>query len=1002
MASDYTSRLPLVLAFCCVTLPSLLVAQDPKVSTTPDSVDKDYSAELPRLDPLSPAEALKSLEIAPGFRLELAAAEPLVADPVAICFDEDLRMFVCEMRGYSENKDDQVSCIRLLEDTNGDGTFEKSTIYADKLNWPTAIQCWQGGLFVADAPNLLYLKDTNGDGKADEQKVVLTGFGTSNVQGLVNTFQWSLDNRIYGAISSSGAELRRPDAPSNSRPISIRGRDFAYEPATGAIELISGGAQHGATTDRWGNRFVCSNSDHIQHTVYEDRYLARNPYLATPSARRSIAADGPQADVFRLSPVEPWRVIRTRLRANKIVPGVVEGGGRAAGYFTSATGVTIYDGNAWPEEFQGLAFIGDVGSNLLHRKTVTASGASFTAERMDDHKEFLASRDTWFRPVQYANAPDGNLYICDMYRETIEHPQSIPPVLKKHLDLTSGRDRGRIYRVVHEKSESRPLKKLGGASTSELVSLIGDANGWHRETAARLLVERRDPTTTKHLVALLEQKPRPEGVIRGLYLLQTLGGLTDELLLKQLVAEHPRVREHAVRLAEAFANKSPAVRTQLLKMTKNDDLRVRFQLAFSLGEVAAEERVPALATILAKDGNNPDFRIAALSSLGDGAGLMLQACATNNSLAGQEATKPLIQSLTAQIGRQQRPEDIPLLVKTLALWSEQKSPLLAVAIQSLAARPESPLGKQIAAATGGQADAWVQELTAKAQNLALNTEAKTADRVAAVKQLRLAKFAALQQVAEALLTPANPAELQSAVIATLGSFDQQEVAPLLLSRFDQLTPEVKGRALDVLISRPAWALQVLEAIEAKQVAAADLDATRLKLLSESSDDEIRTRARKLAQATTPSDRAEVLAQYKSVLETAGDATRGKEVFNKNCSACHRLQNVGHEIGPNLAAMKARGPEAILVNVLDPNREVNPQFLNYLVLTTEGRSLSGMLTAETATSVTLKRQENATDTVLRVDIDQLKSTGQSLMPVGLEKQVDRQAMTDLLEYLKTLE
>jgi putative membrane-bound dehydrogenase-like protein len=1002
MASDYTSRLPLVLAFCCVTLPSLLVAQDPKVPTTPDSVDKDYSAELPRLDPLSPAEALKSMEIAPGFRLELAAAEPLVADPVAICFDEDLRMFVCEMRGYSENKDDQVSCIRLLEDTNGDGMFEKSTIYADKLNWPTAIHCWQGGLFVADAPNLLYLKDTNGDGRADEQKVILTGFGTSNVQGLVNTFQWSLDNRIYGAISSSGAELRRPDAPANARPISIRGRDFAYEPATGAIELISGGAQHGATTDRWGNRFVCSNSDHIQHTVYEDRYLARNPYLATPSARRSIAADGPQADVFRLSPIEPWRVIRTRLRANKIVPGVVEGGGRAAGYFTSATGVTIYDGNAWPEEFQGLAFIGDVGSNLLHRKTVKANGASFTAERMDDKKEFLASRDTWFRPVQYANAPDGNLYICDMYRETIEHPLSIPPVLKKHLDLTSGRDRGRIYRVVHEKAESRPLKKLGGASTSELVALIGDANGWHRETAARLLVERRDPTTTKHLLSLLEQQPRPEGVIRGLYLLQTFGGLTDELLLKQLVAEHPRVREHAVRLAEAFVAKSPAVRTQFIQMTSDDDLRVLFQLAFSLGVVAAEERVPALAAILAKDGNNTDIRIAALSSLGDGAGLMLQTCATNNSLVGQEATKLLVQSLTAQIGRQQRPEDIPLLVKTLALWSEQKSPLLAVAIQSLAARPESPLGKQIAVATGGQADAWVQELTAKAQNLALNVEAKTAERVAAVKQLRLAKFAALQQVAEALLTPANPAELQSAVIATLGSFDQNEVAPLLLSRFDQLTPEVKGRALDVLISRPAWALQLLEAIAAKQVAAADLDATRLKLLSESSDDQIRKLTAKLAQTSIARDRAEVLAQYKSVLETAGDAARGKEVFKKNCSACHRLQNVGHEIGPNLAAMKARGPEAILVNVLDPNREVNPQFLNYLVLTTEGRSLSGMLTAETATSVTLKRQENATDTVLRVDIDQLKSTGQSLMPVGLEKQVDRQAMTDLLEYLKTLE
>src|SRR4029079_1086908 len=204
-------------------------------------------------------------------------------------------------------------------------------------------------------------------------QVLYTGLGFSNVQGLINTFQWGLDNRIYVAISSSGAQFQSA-VDKAARPLALRGRDLAIDPRTWAAGPVSGGADHGASFDDWGNRFVCSNSDHLQEGMYEDRYLARNPYIAAPSPRRSIAADGPQRAGVSPSPVEPWRIVRTRLRATGVVPGIVEGGGRPAGYFTGATGATIYRGNAWPSQWHGMAIVGDVGSNLVHRKKLEPNG----------------------------------------------------------------------------------------------------------------------------------------------------------------------------------------------------------------------------------------------------------------------------------------------------------------------------------------------------------------------------------------------------------------------------------------------------------------------------------------------------------------------------------------------------------------------------------------------------------------------------------------------------
>ncbi len=434
------------------------------VQTFAQSVaDQDFSQELPRIPATEPPAALGTFKLQPGFRLEQVVAEPLVNSPVAMAFDENGRLFVVEMRDYSEQKEDYLGRVRMLEDVDGDGRFDKSTVYVDKLSWPTAVACWDGGILIGAAPDIIYCKDTDGDGQADVRRTVFTGFGKTNVQGLLNSFNWTLDNRIEGATSSSGGSIKQLDHEGIA-PLAVRGRDFSIEPRTMRMTTTSGGAQHGLSFDDWGTKFVCSNSDHIQQVMFEERYLARNPYLSAPSARASIATDGPQAEVFRSSPIEPWRIVRTRLRVSGAVKGIIEGGGRPAGYFTGATGVTIYRGNALPDELRGMAVVGDVGSNLVHRKRLALNGLQFTASRMDRESELVASSDIWFRPAQFANAPDGALYIVDVYREVIEHPDALPPMIKKHLDLTSGRDRGRIYRVLPKDGFAQPKTPQLGQS----------------------------------------------------------------------------------------------------------------------------------------------------------------------------------------------------------------------------------------------------------------------------------------------------------------------------------------------------------------------------------------------------------------------------------------------------------------------------------------------------------------------------------------------------------
>jgi putative membrane-bound dehydrogenase-like protein len=308
-------NLPRILA--CLVAVLLLITLPLSGQEKPKPADKDYSAELPRIPPKEPAEALKTFKLPPGFRIELVASEPLIRSPVALDFDENGRMFVVEYPEYNQYANKNFKgrgCVKMLEDTDGDGKFDKSTVYVDNLDSPVAVACYDGGVFVGAVPDILYCKDSKGDGKVDVRRPVFTGFARDMAgEGMLNSFRWGLENRFHVSTSVAGGNVRRA-AQKDAKTVSIRGQGFLFDPRGETFELTGGGGQHGMSLDDWGRKFVCENSNPIHMVMYDSRYLLRNPFVQAPAAAVNIAPGGKYTKLFRISPNEPWRVLRTKLR----------------------------------------------------------------------------------------------------------------------------------------------------------------------------------------------------------------------------------------------------------------------------------------------------------------------------------------------------------------------------------------------------------------------------------------------------------------------------------------------------------------------------------------------------------------------------------------------------------------------------------------------------------------------------------------------------------------
>lgn len=523
--------------------------QNEDTAALPDKVRRIPFEELlkvPGPAPMPPEESLRALQLKAGFRAELVAHEPLVQDPVFVDWDARGRMWVVEMGDYpfapgETTKDGKVGQqkvselqsgrIKILEDTDGDGHYDKATLFLDGLTHPTGLAPWRNGVFVAAIPDIIFAEDTDGDGKCDQREPWFSGFTAGNPQHLVNGFCWGLDGWLYGANGDSGGDIT---CVKTGKKVALGTNDFRFHPQTGEFEIEAGRTQCGKWRDDWGNWFGNNNSAWGWHYWLPMAHLAQNPALSVRSMRELLNDD---KRVFPVSP--PLRRFNWAAATNTL---------------TSGCNAMPYRDRVFGGDGRDALFICEPANNLVHREVLDYSKAPITSRRHahDSESEFLASRDNWCRPVMARTGPDGALYVVDMYRLVLEHPEWIPAEMCRYMDLRAGEDKGRIYRISKtERSDAsasfRGRMPFDRAGVRDLVEALRASNGWVRDTAQRLLIEREEREAVASLLALgNDAAVSPESRIQALFTARLLGGIGAGQLVAALRPLYPRVRAAAL------------------------------------------------------------------------------------------------------------------------------------------------------------------------------------------------------------------------------------------------------------------------------------------------------------------------------------------------------------------------------------------------------------------------------------------------------------------------
>jgi putative membrane-bound dehydrogenase-like protein len=917
--------------------------------------------------PLTPEQELAEFKVRPGLRVELVAAEPEIQSPVAAAFDEKGRLFVVEMLDYpnpDKSKPPQGR-VKMLEDRDGDGRYETATVFAEGLLMAQGVTPWKGGVLVTQAPNILYLKDTDGDGKADVKEPWYSGFAVENPQLRVSHPQFAMDNWIYVANGQRGGKIRSASRP-ESAPIDISGMDFRFDPVHDRAEAVTGFGQFGLTFDDWGHRFVCTNRNHIIPLVIPNKYFQRNPFLAAPPPVTDNQGPGGAARVYPIS--RNWTLTSAH-----------------SGSFTASCGVSVYRGDLLPKEFYGHVFTCEPTGNLVHEEQLISTGGSYTWKPPHEGVEFLASPDNWFRPVSLFTGPDGAMYVIDMYRAEVEHPDWVPAELKSRYDFNHRRDQGRIWRIVPEgRRNPAPRPLLADAKAEDLVALLGHPGAWWRMTAQRLLIERQDRDAWGPLRAMIAS-PDPLARLHAAWTLEGLREYGVDLALRLLNDPDPGVRENAVRLAEPWAAENP-VAEQLAKLAADPDEHVRWQVALSIGARDDDSILGPLARIAEARLDDKWTRLAVETAVPTRAGKLLA-----------RIRDPLFcRELAAIVGSRKDPTEVAAVVRDAAGSEPRRQSAILLGLAEGMGRRSTKLGDFLGSLP--EADA-ARAILAKAAAVASDPARSPAERVDATRLLVHVPWESAGPALSALLAEDQPNEIRLAAVAALSTHARPDVPKILMRGWKTALPALRREILEAMSRRPERLSALLDEIEAGRMTPGELGASLLRQLQSSGDAALRERAKRLIASNLPEERQKVIDRYKESLGKTGDPKRGREIFKATCTPCHRIGDLGTPVGPDISDTLGKAPEQLLVDILDPSRVIDNNYVNYVVRTKSGAVVSGFIASQTASSLTLRRGEGQEDVVLRQDIEEMKSSGVSLMPEGLEKNITLDGMADLIAFLK---
>lgn len=950
--------------------------------------------------------AMASFQLEPGLRIELIAAEPLVVDPAAFAFDEDGVMYVAENRGYPDPAEGgaptQLGRIARLEDRDGDGKYDHRTEFATGLSYPNGIMVWRGGVFVTCAPDIYYFKDTDGDGIADVKKVVLTGFNADKTAQIRTSHPTlGMDGWVYVTSGLNGGEVTSPEHPERD-PVAFSPSDGRFHPENLEFQTTGGRSQFGLAFDAFGRRFGTSNRHPLQHVVIEPWYLGRNPHLLFNQTIQDVADAEANGTVYPIS---------NAVTSADFIPKLI--GLSHKGTFTSACGPVIYNGTALGEEHLGNVFICEPAQNLVQRQIISPDNVSFRSAPAYENREFLASSDSWFNPVFLGHGPDGALYLADMHRKVIDHPSYVPEMAREGLDFESGKNQGRIYRIV--KNEFIQDPNHGGnpmgssSSTNDLVFLLDSKEEWERSTAHRLLLQRPDAEAVPLLTDLVEHGERPGSRARALWLLHGMDALNPTILQKAFKDREAGVREQAAILSGKLLVQYPDLIHPLIATTEDEKIRVRYLASLELGSVKEEEVIHALARVAARDGDNTWSRAAVLSGIGNQLPAFLQTFRKMET-HGQPAFPLMMKDLGELYGNAAKVIDCQVLLNEMVTSEGDMGWRMATVLGLL----KGLEGRNVFASDQGLFYALAKTTTSdldletlknfidQVAIRAMDEKEPLPSRVVASALLGYTQFEWVENELKELVKPSNPPEIQLESVKSLARLNDPGSGLILLSMeaWSAFTPRVKSAVLSAMVARRSTVQQLFSAIEDRVVAPAEVPSMVRQRLMNDANIEVRDKAVHLFNDLEGGGRMAVYEDFLKVLENSANPDLGKVVFEKNCSSCHSYVGEGGEVGPDLTGVKNQPGDALLLHTIVPNYEVLPAYQATSITTKDGRSIAGWISGESDNSITLRTAFGTDESILRSNIVSIQHSGLSLMPDGLEQNMTKEDMANLIAFLKS--